>query len=53
MFDEKKHKFLFKCQDCGMIVAVELEDEQDIENAYKDEFCLECVCEGKSKPLRN
>ncbi len=53
MFDDKKQKFLFKCEDCAMIVSIELEDEEDLERVHEDKFVLECPCGGKSRVLRD
>lgn len=53
MFDDKKQKFLFKCEDCAMIVSIELEDEEDLERVHEDKFVLECPCGGKSCVLRD
>jgi DNA-directed RNA polymerase subunit RPC12/RpoP len=54
MFDPTtKLKFLFKCEDCGMIVSVDLEDEEDVKEANEDKMILACPCGGKSKVLRN
>jgi hypothetical protein len=46
-------KFLFKCEDCGMIVSVDLEEEEDIKEAVEDKMILSCPCGGKSKILHN
>lgn len=51
--DTTKTKFLFKCEDCGMIVSVDLEEEEDIKDAQEDKMVLSCPCGGKSKVLRN
>ena len=53
MFDTKTQKFLFKCEECGMIVSVELEDEEDLESVHEDKFILECPCGGRSFILRD
>ena len=53
MFDDKVHKFLFKCEDCAMIVSIELEEEEDLERVHEDKFVLECPCGGKSRVLRD
>ena len=50
--DRKLH-FLFKCQDCQMIVSISLEDEEDIENVQDDKLFFDCLCGGKSEVLRN
>ena len=51
--DTTKTKFLFKCEDCGMIVSVDLEEEEDIKDAQEDKMMLSCPCGGKSKVLHN
>ncbi len=53
MFDDKVHKFLFKCEDCAMIVSVELEEEDELEQVNENKLVLECPCGGKSKVLRD
>lgn len=53
MFDNKKQKFLFKCEDCEMILSIELEDKEDLEKFHDDKFILECPCGGRSCPLRD
>jgi hypothetical protein len=53
MFDEKKQKFLFRCNDCQMIVSIELEGEEDLIKVNEDKFFLECPCGGKSCVLRD
>ncbi len=53
MFDDLKHKFLFKCDDCAMIVSVELEEEDELERVNENKFFLECPCGGKSCVLRD
>jgi hypothetical protein len=52
MFDDLKHKFLFKCDDCAMIFSVELE-EDELERVNENKFFLECACGGKSHVLRD
>jgi len=53
MFDDKIHKFLFKCDECDMIVSIELEDEEDLIKVHEDLFVLECPCGSKSHVLRD
>jgi Fe2+ or Zn2+ uptake regulation protein len=48
-----KNKYLFKCEECGMIVSVDLEDEDDIQDVNENKLELSCPCGGKSKVLRN
>jgi hypothetical protein len=53
MFTDLKQKFLFKCEDCAMIVSVEIEEEEEIKEIHENKFVFECVCGGKSKILRD
>jgi len=53
MFDDKLHKFLFKCDDCAMIVSIELEEEDELEKVNENKFVLECPCGGHSHVLRD
>jgi hypothetical protein len=53
MFSDPKRKFLFKCEDCGMILSVEFEEEEDLKKVQEDEMTLECPCEGHCKILRD
>jgi hypothetical protein len=53
MFDHQKQKFLFKCEDCQMIVSVDLEEEEDLKRLHEDIFFLECPCGGRSCVLRD
>ncbi len=53
MFDTKKQKFLFKCNDCQMIVSVEFEEEEDLQKVIEDKLILECPCGGQSFVLRD
>jgi len=53
MFEDKKHKVLFKCQDCGMIISASIENEEDLDQIKNDKFFLTCPCEGISAPLRD
>lgn len=48
-----KRKFLFKCEDCEMLLSVEFEEEEDLKKVQNDEMLLECPCEGVCKVLRN
>lgn len=48
-----KKKYLFKCQDCSMILSVEFETEEDHQKVNNDEMILECLCEGYCKVLRD
>jgi hypothetical protein len=54
MFDNtSKRTFLFRCEDCGMIVSIILEEEIDLEDVQEDKIVLECPCEGRCKVLRD
>jgi hypothetical protein len=53
MFSGKKRKFLFKCDDCEMIVSVQLDDALDLKKASEDKLILECPCGGYCKILRD
>lgn len=46
MFNLLKRKFLFKCDECEMILSVEFEDEEDLEKVQDDKMILECPCGG-------
>lgn len=48
-----KRKFLFKCEDCGMIVSVEFDDPEELEKILEDKMLLECPCGGYCKVLRD
>jgi hypothetical protein len=53
MFYESKRKYLFKCDECEMILSVDLEDEDDLERVQDDKMVLECLCGGHCKVLRD
>lgn len=54
MFDTTtKQNFTFKCEDCGLIVAVPFEEEEDLKDIQENKLFLECLCKGKCKVLRN
>ena len=53
MFDPTKRQFLFRCETCGMIIAVEFEEENDLQDIQDDKVILECICQGKCKVLRD
>jgi len=44
-------KFLFRCEECGLILSVEFEDEDDIEMVQENKVVLECQCSGYCKVL--
>jgi hypothetical protein len=53
MFNDPKRKFLFKCEDCAMILSVDFESEEDLKDIQDDKIELECPCEGKCRVLRD
>lgn len=53
MFDKSKRKYLFKCQDCAMILSVEFDDKEDLQKVDDDEMVLQCPCEGDCLILRD
>lgn len=52
MFNDK-YKFLFKCEECLMLLSVEFEDKEDLENLQENKIELECPCGSKCYILRN
>ncbi len=53
MYDAKKIRFTFRCNDCKMIISSEFDDEDDIEDVRDDKLYLECPCGGKCGLLRD
>jgi len=53
MFSSSPKKFLFKCEDCEMILAVSLEEKEDLKKVNDNEMFLECPCSGVCKVLRD
>jgi hypothetical protein len=53
MFSDSSKKFLFKCEDCEMILSVILEDKEDLKKVNDNEMYLECPCGGMCLILRN
>ena len=45
--------FLFKCEDCEMILSLDLEEDKDLERVRNDKMILECPCGGKCFVLRD
>ena len=45
MSSELKRKFLFRCDECGTIISVNLDTEIDIKKALDGSMYLECPCE--------
>ena len=48
-----KYEFLFKCDDCEMIISIEYEEEEDLDKVRNDEIILSCPCCGYGNILRN
>jgi hypothetical protein len=46
-------KYLFKCDDCAMIIALDLEKEEDIKLLNDDKLKYLCNCGGHVLPLRD
>ena len=53
MFNDLKRKFLFKCEDCEMILSVDFEESEDLQKVQDDAMVLECLCGGHCKVLRD
>ena len=53
MFSNTKIKFLFRCDDCQMILSVEFEDKEDLDKVQEDKMILECPCNGHCIVLRD
>lgn len=53
MFSTRKQKFLFKCEDCAMILSADFDDEEDLEKIQEDSIELECPCGGRCRILHN
>lgn len=53
MFSDSKRKFLFRCDDCEMILAVSFEEPEDLENIQDNKIVLECPCTGKCRVLKD
>lgn len=49
--DCNKQSFLFRCEDCEMIVSVTIDDEEDLEKIRENKMELECPCKGISRVL--
>lgn len=54
MFNDK-HKVLFRCLDCLMILSIEFdkEDLDNLENLKDNKMELECACGGICEILRD
>ena len=53
MLSETTRKFLFKCEDCQMIMSVVFDDPEDLENIQEDKIHLECPCGSHCHVLRD
>jgi len=51
--DTKKRKYLFKCEDCSLILSVDFDEEEEFEKVNDDKMILQCPCEGECKILRD
>jgi len=49
----EKRKFLFRCEDCQMIISVDFDDPEEIEKIMEDELVLQCNCKGYCIIIRN
>jgi len=48
-----ERKFLFKCEDCEMIVSASFSTEEDFIKIAENLLDLTCQCEGIMKVLRD
>ena len=46
-------KYLFKCDTCDSILAVDFDDPKDLEELKEDKILLECPCGGICLLLRD
>lgn len=53
MLSETTRKFLFKCEDCAMIISAGFDDPEDLENIQEDKIHLECPCGSHCHVLRD
>lgn len=53
MLSETTRKFLFKCEECNMIISVNFDDPEDLENVQEDKIQLECPCGSHCHVLRD
>lgn len=49
----KTRNFLFKCEECEIILSVDFDDEDDIKRVQENKVDLECSCGGYCKVLRD
>ena len=48
-----KRKFLFRCNDCGLILDIDFDDPEDLKKVQENKIELECPCGALCKVLRN
>lgn len=53
MLPETKRKFLFKCEECEMIIAVSFDEPEDLQDVQENKIQLECPCGAHCKVLRD
>ena len=53
MFNEPTREFLFKCEDCAMILAVSFEEEEDLQKVQDNKMILKCLCGSDCLVLRD
>lgn len=53
MLSETTRKFLFKCEECNMIISVNFDDPEDLENVQEDKIHLKCPCGSHCHVLRD
>jgi hypothetical protein len=53
MLSEITRKFLFKCEECELIMAVGFDDPEDLQNIQEDKIHLECPCGAYCHVLRD
>jgi hypothetical protein len=53
MFNDPKRKYLFKCEDCKMILSVDFEEPEDLQKINENKMILECPCGGRCLVLRD
>lgn len=47
-FDPTARRFLFKCEECAMMVEIALTEKDEINQVLENEMELECPCKGIS-----
>lgn len=45
------NKFLFRCEECNLILSAEFEEEEDLKDVREDQIVLDCECGGKAHYL--